>query len=124
MTRPWMKIFPTEMKLCCRMLGTAIRLMRPSMFQENSSTRPCVSIDESRFLRAFSASIQAMPCAMKVAQATPATSQWKTATKIRSSTIFPREEPIRKYRGVLESPMELKIPVATLYRKRNIKPPM
>ena len=119
-----MKIFPTEMKLCCRMLGTAIRLIRPSMFQENSSTRPSVRMEARRFRSARSASTQAMPCAMKVAQATPATSQWKTATKIRSSTMFPSDEPIRKYRGVLESPMELKIPVATLYRKRNTKPPM
>ena len=40
-----------------------------------------------------------------VAMATPGTSQWKAMTKTRSSATFNRLHRIRKYRGVLESPM-------------------
>ena len=119
-----MKIFPIEIKDCCKILGTAILLIFPSIFQENSAALPVVSTEASLLFRVTSASTQATPWARKVAQATPATPQWKTATKSVSSKIFPMEEPIRKYSGVLESPREVKIPVATLYRKRNTNPPM
>ena len=37
LTRLWIKIFPTEIKLCCRILGTAIRLIRFSISPENNS---------------------------------------------------------------------------------------
>ena len=63
-----------------------------------------------------------MPCAMKVAHATPATPQWNTITNTASSATFPREEAIRKYRGVLLSPRLLKIPVVTLYINKNRNP--
>ena len=67
---------------------------------------------------------QAMPCARKVAHATPATPISKAMTKSKSRAIFPKEEPMRKYRGVRESPSAVKMPVPTLYKNRNRNPKM
>ena len=43
-------------------------------------------------------------CEMMVAQATPATSQWKTITKSRSRTMFIMAAMMRAYMGLFASP--------------------
>ena len=65
-------MLPTEIKLCCKMLGTAMTPMRRSMAQEKrgafSAGRPA-----RRRRTASMASAQLTPWQRKVAQATPAT---------------------------------------------------
>ena len=124
LTKLWMNRFPTETKLCCKMLGTAMTEICPSRWKENSGNRFVVGICFRRCRRAASASREEMPCAAKVAHATPATPMSKAMTKSKSRAIFPKEEPMRKYKGVRESPKAVKMPVPTLYKNRNRNPKM
>ena len=68
-------MLPMDIKLCCKILGTAILLIFPSIFQEKTSAFSSVCMEASLFFRVMSASTQAIPWARKVAQATPATPQ-------------------------------------------------
>ena len=119
------KRFPTLSTLCCKILGIAMKAIFPSIDLENRAIfPPWVSIAATLFRKVISASIQAMPCAIKVAQATPATPQWKEITNKRSSKIFPMDDPIKNTRGVLESPKDVNTPVATLYKNKKTRPAM
>ena len=59
------------------------------------------------------------PCAMNVAQATPATPIFIGPANIKSSAILVREEKIKKYNGVFESPRAVKTAVLILYINRK-----
>lgn len=73
-TRLWIKIFPTETKLCCKMLGTAIFAIRRSMDFEYSITFPCpVGSFATRLNSVITARMPAIPYARNVAQPTPDT---------------------------------------------------
>ena len=56
---------------------------------------------------------------MTVAMATPSTPIPSHVTDIISRTTFRTEENMRRYRGVLESPMALNMEARTLYMNRN-----
>ena len=92
------------MKLCCKILGTATIAIFPSMGKENFLYGSSVFKARSRLNSVSPESTQAMPCAIKVAQATPPTPIRNAATNKISRPMLPIEEPIRKYSGVLESP--------------------
>ena len=62
------------------------------------------------------------PCAISVAQATPATSNAKSATNTQSKTMLNTEEKIRKYSGILDFPKALNIEESTLYINKNGSP--
>ena len=62
------------------------------------------------------------PCAITVANAAPAVLSENPTINQISNIRFKMEENIRKYRGVLLSPMPLKIPAATLYDMLAIIP--
>ena len=69
----WMMMLPTEMKLCCRMLGTAMTAKRPRWLHEKTATFPDVGIFANRRNTTTSASTQLTPWQRNVAHATPAT---------------------------------------------------
>ena len=106
------------------MLGIATAAIFLSALPEKSGAFSLVLICAILFLKANSARTHAAPCAIKVAHATPATPHLKTATNNKSRMILPTEEPIRKYKGVLESPSELNIPVVILYKNKKTNPPI
>ena len=59
------------------------------------------------------------PWATTVAIATPSTPMPNTVTDRMSSPTLSTEEKISRYRGVLESPMALKMAASTLYINRK-----
>ena len=59
------------------------------------------------------------PWAMTVAMATPSTPIPSHVTDIMSRTTFRMDENMRRYRGVLESPMALNMAARTLYINRK-----
>ena len=124
LTKVWMNMLPTEMKLCCRMLGTATTTILRSIMPEKRATLPSVGICRSRSTSTSKDSRLEAPWAMKVAQATPATPALKPMTNHRSRMMLPTEEKIRKISGVRESPMALKMPVHILYKNKKVTPPM
>ena len=65
--------------------------------------------DEILLIMTTKANTDAIPCATKVAHATPETPQPKIATNNISSAMLPSEEAIKKYSGVFESPNAVKI---------------
>lgn len=72
MTR-WIMMLPTEMKLCCKILGTAMTAMRPRSEAEKICSFPVPRNPASRLTTNSTASTQLTPWQMKVAHATPAT---------------------------------------------------
>ena len=68
-----MNRLPTEIKLCCKILGTAMRAMRPSIRQENSGCRSGAGTPRSRRNSVHAARTEATPWHKNVAQATPPT---------------------------------------------------
>ena len=66
--------------------------------------------------------MQAHPCAIRVAYATPAIPEFNFITKSKSRKIFKREEAIKKIRGYFDSPSALNIAEVTLYKKTNGNP--
>ena len=63
-----------------------------------------------------------IPCAIKVAKATPFTPRPNCITNTKSRKIFSRDEKISRYRGVRESPRELNTEACTLYINKNGSP--
>ena len=112
------------MKLCWNMLGMAIRLIFLNIEPEKSITFPSVFTVFKRLIRVIKDRIPAIPWHIKVAQATPSIPMPNTTTKNQSKNMLPKEDPIRKYRGVFESPKALNIPVHMLYKNRNMRPPI
>ena len=111
---PWMRMLPTEIKLCCKMLGTAMTANFRNSGQEKILAVFSVCILPSRRKTTRTASTQLIPWHKKVAQATPATPISKAVTKRMSARILLVEEQARKMKGVRESPRAEKIPVETL----------
>ena len=106
-----MTMLPTEIKLCCKVLGRAMRTISPRMRPENSRARsPSMRILLSLRITKNSASTQLTPWHRKVAQATPATPILKAVTNRISIKMLDSEEQARKMKGVLESPMAEKMP--------------
>ena len=104
-------MLPTEIKLCCKVLGRAMRTISPRMRRENrrarsSSMRIFASLRSTK----YSASRQLIPWHRKVAQATPATPILNAVTNRISMAMLDSEEQARKIKGVLESPMAEKMP--------------
>ena len=110
----WMMILPTDTELCCRMLGTAMTAILPSIRQEKRAGFSGVEMASIRRATASRASTQLMPWQRKVAQATPATPMSKAVTKKISIKMLPTDEAARKKKGVRLSPSAEKMPVATL----------
>ena len=107
-------MLPTEMKLCCRMLGTAMTAKRPRWLHEKTATFPDVGIFANRRNTTTSASTQLTPWQRNVAHATPATPILNAVTNRISMKMLLVEDAARKINGVLESPSAEKMPVATL----------
>ena len=94
---PWMIMFPTEIKLCCSVLGTAIRTMRRSRKEDQTGASAfSAGISRSRRKTFHTARIQLTPWQRKVAQATPATPIRKAVTNRISMKILAVEEAARK----------------------------
>ena len=104
------------MKLCWRTLGTAITTNFRNMGRENTDTGPStrIRIRRSRRSTTSTASTQLTPWHRKVAQATPATPMSKAVTNRISTAILAVEDTARNRKGVRESPMAEKMPVAML----------
>ena len=114
-------IIPIDTVDCCKMDGRAIFVMgSSSSFAKMPSAFP--SIVWSSFKRMVKEPTTDTPCAIRVAQATPATSRWKFATKIQSRTMLNTEEKIRKYNGIRDFPSALNMEDSTLYINRNGRP--
>ena len=94
--RPWMMILPTEIKLCCKMLGMAMTTIRFSRPPSNSGAFSPAQTFSSLRTTTMTASTQLMPWHRKVAQATPATPIRNALTKRISTAILEREETARK----------------------------
>ena len=107
-------MLPTEIKLCCKILGTATLESSPRKCQEKSLGRVSVSILRKRRNTTVIARIQLTPWHRKVAQATPSTPMPRPATNKMSMPILLTEEQAKKRKGVLESPRAEKMPVAML----------
>ena len=93
---PWIMMLPTEMKLCCKMLGMAMMAIFFRMGKEKNSPLPSWGMVASRRNTKISASTQLTPWHRKVAQATPATPIWKAVTKRISTAMLEVEEAARK----------------------------
>ena len=89
-------MLPTEMKLCCRMLGMATTAILPSIFQENHTVLRLVGMAFIRRNTTTMARMQLTPWHRKVAQATPATPIWNPATNRMSTPMLEREDTARK----------------------------
>ena len=112
---PWITRLPTEIKLCCRVLGTAMtRILRRSGREKRGAFFPDSGSVRMRLSTAMTASAQLTPWQRNVAQATPATPMPKADTNSRSMAMFAVEDTARKRKGVRESPRAAKVPVATL----------
>ena len=107
-------MLPTEMKLCWRMLGTATTAISRRISPENQRWAFWAGMVFSRRSRASTASTQLTPWQRKVAQATPSTPMPKHWTNTTSRKMLAVEEAARKRKGVRESPMAEKMPVAIL----------
>ena len=106
---------PTEMKLCCKVLGTAMTAIFFSSAAEKIGALPIPAVSvRIRLSTTTIASTQLIPWQMKVAQATPSTPMPKAVTNKTSIPIFAVEDSARKRKGVRESPSAAKVPVATL----------
>ena len=110
----WIRMLPTEMKLCCKTLGMAMTTNRPSSSPENSTIFPSLGNCLNRRMTTATASTQLMPWHRKVAQATPATPILKAVTNRMSTAMLLKEDTARKIKGVLLSPRAEKTPVAML----------
>ena len=102
------------MKLCCKILGTAITATLPRIANENSFVFSPAPIFFRRSTTNSTASTQLTPWQRNVAHATPATPILNAATNRISIPIFATDEQARKTNGVLESPSAEKMPVAIL----------
>ena len=102
------------MKLCCKMLGTAMAASCRSTRPEKQRTLPCTGIFASRRSTTATASTQLTPWHRKVAQATPATPIRNTVTNRMSTAILAVEEAAKNRKGVRESPRAEKIPLEML----------
>ena len=91
-----MMMLPTEMKLCCKILGTATMAIFFSRGTEKSLGFSLVSMVRNRRNTTITASTQLTPWHRKVAQATPATPILKAVTKRMSTAMLDREEAARK----------------------------
>ena len=109
-----MMILPTEIKLCCKMLGMATIDILPSSFHEKTSAFSVVLILVRCKNTTTTASMQLIPWQIKVAHATPATPILNAVTNSMSIPILESDEQARKTNGVFESPSAEKIPVAIL----------
>ena len=114
-------IMPMDTVDCCKIDGRAIFAMgRSSSASKMPSEAP--SSFFSSFRRTVNDPNTETPCAISVAQATPATSNAKSATNTQSKTMLNTEEKIRKYSGILDFPKALNIEESTLYINKNGSP--
>ena len=110
----WITIFPNDMKLCCKMLGTAITTSFLNIGKENTAGLSVAFIFEILLNTTIIASSALTPWQINVAHATPAIPKSKAVTNRMSAPIFAVEDMARKINGVFESPRAENIPVATL----------
>ena len=80
---------------CCRMDGRAMRVMSESSVRSNRPVRAPSSFPSAR-RNTKNESTAEIPCAISVAQATPATPIWNLVTRITSSTTLNTDENMRK----------------------------
>ena len=102
------------MKLCCSVLGIAIRANFLRITQSNRFTGPVHWILHSLLHTVNTASRQLVPWHRKVAQATPETPMENAVTNRISRKMLDTEEIARNTKGVLLSPIAEKIPVERL----------
>ena len=98
----WMTMLPTEIKLCWRILGTAITEKLPKCCHEKIRTFPSVRILRNLRKTTSSASTQLIPWHRKVAHTTPATPIRNAVTKRISTPMLESEEQARKINGVFD----------------------
>ncbi|CDA67970.1 unknown [Clostridium sp. CAG:510] len=89
-------MFPKEMKLCCRVLGTAITTISFKSAQLKRGAFSLPSTLRSLLNTTTMASTQLTPWQRKVAQATPATPMLKAFTNQISTAILDKEDTARK----------------------------
>ncbi len=77
----WIRIFPMDTKLCCRVLGMATTRICRRIRPENAGAFMPFSSAAIRFMTVNIAAAQLNPWQMNVAQATPATPMLKNVTK-------------------------------------------
>ena len=131
LTTDWTNNSPIGTKSCWSILGTAMCRIDLSCENEKSTLLPPDSAS-SLLTRAASfanshtiAAIQAAPCAMNVAHASPFTPHSMrhcSTVKTRSSPTLMTEENNNRSSGVRLSPMALKAAVAALYSITNATP--
>ena len=109
-----MKIFPTETKLCCKTLGSAMTRNCRKSAPENGRTGSSVRIRTKRTNTTATAATQLTPWQRNVAHATPATPSGSAVTNTISSPILAVELMARKMNGVRLSPSAVKMPVERL----------
>lgn len=85
---------PTDTNDCCTIEGTATRTMFLNNLPSNSLNAPSSFLTRTK--SSPLAKNAASPCAMKVAQATPATPMENAVTKSMSSPILRTEEKISR----------------------------
>ena len=95
------------------MVGNAIFVMFASSVALKYSVFPILYI----FMvlkNTMTESTHAIPCAIRVANATPAIPKWNLVTKSTSSAMFRREEKTKKKSGNFDFPKALYIDAVTL----------
>ena len=93
---PWIKMFPTEIKLCCKMLGMATSMIFFKSAHSKSGGFFWTWIFPNLIHIVRTARIQLIPWHKKVAHATPATPMRKAFTNRISTRIFDVEDAARK----------------------------
>ena len=92
----WITMFPREIKLCCKVLGTAMATICFKICQSKNGAFSFPSIFASLRKITTIARIQLTPWQRKVAHATPATPILKPVTNQISTAILEVEEAARK----------------------------
>lgn len=111
---PWMTMLPMEMKLCCKMLGTATAAMRLSSGQEKRAAFSAVSIFLNRRSTKIRARTQLTPWHRKGGPGHAVHPHAQSGDEQDVHRDVGQGGGARKKNEVLESPRAEKMPVATL----------
>ena len=113
----WMMMLPTEMKLCCKMLGTAMTANRAQQIARRTAARLPLRLDSCFKRRMTTATAEhaadALAQERRPRHARHAHLEGCNEQDIHGN-VAQVEDTARKMNGVLESPSAEKMPVATL----------
>ena len=113
---------PIDTVDCCKMDGRAICAMLENSIVENQPQDSLEGQWDISFKNKRNAKIAEIPCAIRVAQATPATPICRFFTIKISNKILKIEEKINKNNGILDRPKALNIADRILYMNKNGNP--